>query len=66
MPEIVKYCPECGADMSTLDPEGHALTHWPDYLDPAKSSKAARMRQLLTLNGGVTDAEYKKLHKAED
>ncbi len=65
MPEISKVCPECGADMTHLDPEGHSLTHWPDYLDPAKSSKEARRRQALTLKGGVTQAEFDKIHAVE-
>jgi len=60
--EVKLVCPECGADMSNLDPYGHALTHWPEYLDPVKSSKEAIKRQFLTIKGGVTFVDYRKLH----
>ncbi len=56
-------CPECGVDMSNLDPEGHALVHYPDYLDPAKTSKEARKYQKLILSGGVSQGQYQSLHK---
>jgi hypothetical protein len=55
-------CPECGVVMDDIDPIAHALTHWPDYLDPAKSSKLAKERQAKTRKGGVSEVEYKKEH----
>lgn len=58
-------CPECGADMSKLDPYGHALSHFPEYLDPAKSSKLAIKRQKLILAGGVPVTVYDSEHKEE-
>ena len=62
MPDTVKVCPECGVSLDGKDPVAHALTHWVEVLDFAKSSKEARQRQKLLLAGGVTEAEYKKLH----
>jgi len=56
-------CPECGRSMEGLDPEGHALSHFPVYLDPAKSSKLAAKIQKLIQKGGVTPQEYIKLHE---
>ncbi len=55
-------CPECGVSMKGLDPEGHSLTHYPEYLDPAKSSKEARKRQKQILAGGVPLEVYQKEH----
>lgn len=55
-------CPECGVEMKGLDPEGHALAHYPVYLDPAKSSKLAIKRQAQILAGGVTKDQYVKEH----
>jgi hypothetical protein len=49
--------------MEGLDPEGHALSHFPVYLDPAKSSKLAAKIQKLIQKGGVTPQEYIKLHE---
>lgn len=57
-----KVCPECKCDMSGLDPIAHALSHWPEYLDPGRSSAEARRRQKATNQGGVTLAEYEKIH----
>lgn len=62
MVEITKVCPECGKDMSKLDAEGHSLSHFPDYLDPAKSSKLSIKRQKQIQSGGVSPAEYSKAH----
>lgn len=56
-------CPECGADMSKLDPNGHSLTHWPSFLDPARSSVEARKRQEQTLAGGIPASEFRLLEK---
>lgn len=58
-------CPECGVSMAGLDYHAHALTHFPEYLDPVKSSKLAIKRQKAILAGGVTQAEYEKAHKEE-
>lgn len=58
-------CPECGAVMSRLDPEGHALSHFPEYLDPAKSSPEARKRRTAILAGGVSPEVYAKIHESE-
>lgn len=63
MSDLVKVCPECGVDMSKLDPYAHSLVHYPDYLDPAKSSKESRKRQAQIQAGGVTVEVYKKLHE---
>lgn len=63
MPEDVKVCPECGVELAGLDLEGHSLTHYPEYLDPAKSGKDAKNRQKLILAGGVSKADYLKLHR---
>lgn len=65
MIDVVKVCPECGIDMSKVKPEGHALLHFPEYLDPSKSGKLAIKRQKQILEGGVTLAEYKKAHEEE-
>lgn len=61
--DTVKVCPECGISLSGLNISAHALTHWPEYLNPATSSKLARKRQALTLAGGVTAAQYEADHK---
>jgi hypothetical protein len=47
-PSDESKCPECGADLSTRDPEGHAVGHWGERtLDPARGKDAAdRQRQL--------------------
>lgn len=60
-----KVCPECGISLETTDPVGHSLSHWTEYLDPAKSSVEARKRQKLTLAGGVTEKEYQKMHEVK-
>ena len=65
MIDVVKVCPECGIDMSTVDPVGHALSHYPEYLDPAKSGKLAIKRQAQILAGGVSRDVYLKEHKEE-
>lgn len=54
----IKVCPECGIDLSDRDLIGHALVHFPEYLDPAKSSKGARKNQALILAGGVSPKAY--------
>jgi hypothetical protein len=58
-------CPECGADMAQLDPMGHSLTHYPEFLDPAKSSPKARASQKAILAGGVSKAVYLKKFEQE-
>ena len=60
MPPVNPVCPECGISLVGIDPIGHSLVHFPEYLDPAKSSKKARKHQELILKGGVTQAEYEK------
>ena len=62
---VTLVCPECGADMSKLDPQGHSLSHYPDYLDPAKSSAGAKANQKRILAGGVRLSEYLKKFKSE-
>ncbi len=62
MTDLGLVCPECGVELKGLDIEGHSLTHWPEYLDPAKSSKEARKRQAALLKGGVTKDQYLKDH----
>lgn len=62
MPDVIKVCPECGVELKGYDLEGHSLTHYPDYLDPAKSSKMAMKRKAQLLAGGVTPDEYNKTH----
>ena len=60
MTPINAVCPECGISLEGIDLVGHALVHFPEYLDPAKSSKKARNHQTLLLKGGVTVADYVK------
>lgn len=62
MAELTKVCPECGVDLSKFSLLGHMLTHFPMYLDPAKSSKAAIKRQKQILDGGVSKETYIKEH----
>lgn len=62
---VGKVCPECGASMATLDPYGHMLTHYPEFLEPAKSSKNARRNQKEILEGGVSVETYNKRLKEE-
>lgn len=58
-------CPECGKDMSKLNKVAHALEHYPEYLDPARSGKLARKRQALILAGGVPYSVYVAEHKED-
>jgi hypothetical protein len=60
--KVIRVCPECGFELVKIDLMAHALEHWPEYLDPAKSSKLARIRQEKLLKGGVTYDEYLKDH----
>lgn len=53
-------CPECGMPLAGKDIYAHALTHWVEVLEYATSSKKARDRQEILLNGGITYADYKK------
>lgn len=62
MPDIKLVCPECGVDMAGVDPYAHMLVHYPEYLDPAKSGKLAKVRQAQIVNGGVPASEYLKTH----
>ncbi len=61
-----KVCPECGVSLEGYDLQAHALTHWNDYLDPAKSSKEAIKRKVMLLKGGVSPEVYSNLHKQDD
>ncbi len=63
MAEDVKVCPECGVDLYGRDPYAHALSHWPEYLDPAKASKTAMKRQTQCVAGGVSPTAYDKAHE---
>ncbi len=63
MVDTFKVCPECGKPLVNTKLEAHALTHYPAYLDPAKSGKLAIKRQALILSGGVTPEAYKKDHE---
>ncbi len=65
MAEKSLVCPECGRDMAGLNPVGHALTHYPDYLDPARSSRKARAIKAKIESGGVTPEEFAKLKGGE-
>ncbi len=56
-------CPECGRVLAGQDVYAHALTHWPEYLDPGKSSREARNRQKALLNGGITLEAYEASHR---
>ena len=60
--DTVKVCPECGKPLAEFDVYAHALAHWPEYQDPAKTSPEARKRQTQLLNGGVNYDEYLKAH----
>lgn len=63
MSNIGKVCPECGISLEGLNAKAHSFTHWPEYLDPARSSNLARVRQKQCNEGGVTPAEYTAAHK---
>lgn len=65
MTDLDKVCPECGVILKDRNLAGHALSHFPEYLDPAKSTPLARKRQKLILEGGVTKAQYEKEHGEE-
>lgn len=58
MDTTIKVCPECGINLDGFDLIGHALVHFPEYLDPAKASKKARKYQALILAGGVSPDEF--------
>lgn len=61
MSEVIRVCPECGRDLTGVNPRAHSLEHYPEYLDPARSSKEARKMQALINAGGVTIDEYEKM-----
>lgn len=61
----VMVCPECGADMTHLDPFAHSLAHYPEHLDPAKSSKEARANQKLIQAGGIPTTAYQAAKEKE-
>ncbi len=61
--KLAKVCPECGVSLEGKDLQGHALSHYPDYLDPQKSSKVAIKRKAQLLAGGVSASEYQKSHE---
>lgn len=65
MVDTNKVCPECGADLSKFSLLGHMLTHYPEHLDPARSSKLAIKRQKQILEGGVSKETYLKEHTEE-
>ena len=43
-------CPECGCDLSTKDPHGHALYHYPQTIDDDPHYEEARRRKALIEN----------------
>lgn len=47
-----RICPECGVDLAGRDGTAHALSHWPEYLDPVRDSRQARERQEICRAGG--------------
>lgn len=57
-----KRCPECGAVMDRLDPVQHAFSHWGDKDLLPTTSREAIARYDLVVNGGVSEAEYRKIH----
>lgn len=61
--EVELVCPECGVSLKYRNVFSHALSHWNEYLDPARSGKQAIERQKKCLAGGVTESEYIKAHK---
>ncbi len=63
MEDKILVCPECGKPLHDQNLRGHMLSHFPEYLDPAKSSKLAIKRQKQILDGGVTLAVYQKEHQ---
>jgi len=40
-------CPECGIDLTGLDPKAHALDHWPENIPPIPAYEEARRRQKI-------------------
>ena len=54
-------CPECGVDMADRDPIGHRLSHFPAFMDPARTTQTARDIAQLIEQGGITQAEYDRL-----
>jgi len=42
-----KICPECGEDLTGLDPKAHALDHWPENIPPIPAYEEARKRQKI-------------------
>lgn len=43
----VFHCPECGADLSKLDPRKHALAHWNELIPDIPEYQEARRRQKI-------------------
>jgi len=44
-----KVCPECGIDLTGLDPKAHALDHWPEDIMDVPGYEEARKRQKILL-----------------
>lgn len=40
-------CPECGADLSNVDPTKHALYHYPETVPLSRMSQEAREREAV-------------------
>lgn len=38
-------CPECGVDLTGRNPRAHALSHYPEVIEPTAKNKEARKRQ---------------------
>lgn len=60
-----KVCPVCGVSMAKRNPKAHALTHYPEFLNPQNSSPEARANQKAILSGGVAKPSALTTAKAE-
>jgi len=49
-PEPAEYkpvCPECGRDLTNMDPWAHALDHWPEKIENPEINTQAVARQKI-------------------
>lgn len=54
-------CPECGVDMATTPPAKHVYTHWPEYMDPARTELRSRALKDACIKGGVSPRQYERI-----
>jgi len=50
-------CPECGIDLTGIDPIKHSLVHWPERLPRDPQYALARLRQSRLIGAALSDED---------